>query len=154
MFDLSVFLLYFMNCCVCWQGIVCRNLPCERFTEIYWIKINLHFLHSFNQYTLILIMHGLGLFKFKFNFHKFIKDIFTIRFITFIQSLSYKGSFSVSTMTTEEVNSGSHNEYVYSSISVVFILSFRFKPNGFVCGLLDPTPLWHSCCSELWTLQV
>ena len=53
-------------------------------------------------------MHGLGLFKFKFNFHKFIKDIFTIRFITFIQSLSYKGSFSVSTMTTEEVNSGSH----------------------------------------------
>ena len=143
------FLLYFINCCVCWQGIVCRNLPCERFTEIYWIKINLHFLHSFNQYTLILIMHGLGVLKFKFNFHKFIKDIFTIRFITFIQrfifSFNYDNRRSKFRFTYE---------YVYSSISVVFILSFRFKPNGFVCGLLDLTPLWHSCCSELWTLQV
>ena len=134
---------------MCWQGIVCRNLPCERFTEIYWIKINLHFLHSFNQYTLILIMHGLGVLKFKFNFHKFIKDIFTIRFITFIQrfifSFNYDNRRSKFRFTYE---------YVYSSISVVFILSFRFKPNGFVCGLLDLTPLWHSCCSELWTLQV
>jgi hypothetical protein len=36
-------------------------------------KINAHFFNLFNQYTLILVMHCLGLFKFKFNFHKFIR---------------------------------------------------------------------------------